>query len=187
MAEQKVELVGRCARCAGTPEGCLCASLEVVPTRTRFLLLQHALEQGKVSNTGRIAALALPSLERRVYGARDALDLSDLNQPGTYLLFPGAVAGVEPSAVERVVVLDASWSQARRMVQRVAALRTLPRLSLTVSTPSPSLRRAPSGGVSTLQAISRCVELLEGAEPAAKLDALHALMVERVRLTRGYV
>jgi DTW domain-containing protein YfiP len=150
-------------------------------------MLQHVLEVAKVSNTGRIAALALPSLERRVYGALAPALLADLPRPGTFLLFPSEDPLPALESVERVVVLDASWKQARKMVQRVPELRALPRLSLPIAAPAPSLRTAPAGGVSTLQAIARCVGLLEGSEPEAALEALHALLMARVMATRGYV
>jgi DTW domain-containing protein YfiP len=164
----------------------VCARLQPITTRTRFVMLQHLLEQGKVSNTGRFATLCLSSLETRLYGRPASFD--DLVAPGTWLLFPSDApppAGLPPPT--RVVVLDASWSQARRMVQRVPQLRALPRLSLQVRTPMPSLREAPPGGVSTLQALARCVEQLEGPEAAAPLDALHQVLVDRVLAARGYL
>jgi DTW domain-containing protein len=175
----------RCERCFGGPSSCLCEGLVPVVTRTRFLLLQHVLEVPKVSNTGRIAALGLRSLERVTY-AREPTP-ADLDVPGTWLLFPGGTTQVPEPPPARVVVLDASWSQARHMVQRVPALRALPRFSLEVTAPEPSLRRAPAGGLSTLQAIARCVERLEGASAAAPLQALHDRLVARALAARGYL
>ena len=177
----------RCPRCAGTPEGCLCAAVRPLQTRTRFVMLQHLREVAKVSNTGRIAALALPNLETRVYGGKEPAELSDLLRPGTWLLFPGGTEAPEGSRVDRLVVLDASWSQARKMVHRIPELRALPRVSLAGSAPAPSLRQAPEGGMSTLQAIARCAGLLEGPDAEAALEALHGLMVARVVASRGYL
>jgi DTW domain-containing protein YfiP len=85
------------------------------------------------------------------------------------------------------VVLDASWSQARRMVQRLPPLRALPRWSLEVTDPAPSLRRAPRGGLSTLQAIAHAVERLEGEAAARPVHALHQDLVARTLAARGYL
>lgn len=179
-------LPGRCPRCFGTPEGCVCAHVVPVESSASFVILQHVLEQGKVSNTGRVAALALTRCELRVYGGDARVD--DLALEGTWLLYPSDEASVTPSPKPgRVVVLDASWSQARRMVQRVEVLRRLPRLSLPAVMAAPSLRRAPPGGMSTLQAIARCVEMLDGADVARPLDVLHDELVARVVRSRGYL
>lgn len=161
-----------------------------IATRTRFLLVQHVLEVPKRSNTGRVAAEALANLERHLHGAPGEGGqrwLEALAGEGTWLLFPGGEEAVPAPPPARLVVLDASWSQARRMVQRLAPLRALPRWSLPVPAPEPSLRRAPPGGLSTLQAIARAVERLEGAEVAAPVHALHRALVERTLAARGYL
>jgi DTW domain-containing protein YfiP len=96
---------------------------------------------------------------------------------------PGA--GAPPAAPPRtLLVLDGSWPQARRMAQRIPALRGLPRLAL----PAPATRvermRTPprADGLATLEAIARALELLEGPEIARPLDALFAEVVRRARL-----
>ena len=61
--------------------------------RTRFLLLQHVVEIGKKSNTGRVAALALTNARLLTYGLPGAsLDTDLLSEPGTWLLDMGLVA-----------------------------------------------------------------------------------------------
>jgi DTW domain-containing protein YfiP len=122
----------RCQRCNLPPHLCLCAELPRVETRTRFLLLQHVAETRKKSNTGRVAALALANATLFTYGApADSFDPALLSEPGTWLLFPdGPPAPPDAPAPRQLVVLDGSWSQARRMTQRLPVLRTLPRLVL---------------------------------------------------------
>jgi DTW domain-containing protein YfiP len=151
--------------------------------------LQHALEASKVSNTGRFVPLVLAGAELRPLGAKEApFDASGLSDAGTALLFPDLGAPSVPvEDVRRLVVVDASWSQARRMLQRVPALRTLPRLSLTVTAPARSLRAAPPGALSTLQAVARALDLLGDAEAGAALERVHGLLLERTLGARGYV
>jgi DTW domain-containing protein YfiP len=155
-----------------------------VETRTRILLLQHVVETWKKSNTGRVAALALANARLLTYGApEEALDTALLSEPGTWLLFPdGPPAPPEAPAPRQLVVLDASWSQARRMSQRIPVLRTLPRLVLPPPAPGTLQLREPThpAGMSTLDAIARAVAALEGPEAAAPLERLAALRVQRI-------
>jgi len=174
----------RCQRCNLPSHLCLCAELPRVETRTRLLLLQHVMELGKKSNTGRVAALALANARRLVYGGPDgSFDPVPLSEPGTWLLFPdGPPAPPDAPAPRQLVVLDGSWSQARRMTQRLPVLRTLPRLVLPPPAPGMLRLREPThpSGMSTLDAIARAVAMLEGPEAAAPLERLAALRVQRI-------
>jgi DTW domain-containing protein YfiP len=156
-------------------------------SRTRVLVLQHALEQGEVSNTGRFVPMVVSGSELRIHGLqRQPVRTDDL--AGATLLFPDEAAQpVDLSAVRTLVVLDASWSQAKRMVQRLPALRGLPRLSLRVETPAKSLRDAPPGGLSTLQAVAQALTLLGDEGAAAALQRVHDRLVARTLAARGYL
>lgn len=156
-------------------------------TRTRVILIQHLLEQTEPSNTGRHAAGALSHLELRVFGAKDQpLRVDDL--AGAWLLWPGEPAppeGTPPPST--LIVLDGSWSQARKMWQRVPALRGLRRWSLPASPDRRSLRAAPPGGLSTLEALAEALGALEGEPVRAHLLAVHEALVQRQLADRGYV
>jgi DTW domain-containing protein YfiP len=84
-------------------------------------------------------------------------------------------------------VLDGSWSLARRMFLHIEELRGLPILSLPPPKIAPQRLRKPprEDGMSTLEAISAAVKLLEGEEVARPLDELFEQMVERVLAVRG--
>jgi DTW domain-containing protein len=141
------------------------------------------MERWKPSNTARLAALALPRARLVDYGGpNDVLDEALLVAPGTALLYPDGPPAV-PSPVSRLVVLDGSWPQARRMTQRIPPLRALPRLVLPPPDADlPRLRDAKlAEGMSTLAAIARALALLEGEDVARPLDTLLALVVERSR------
>lgn len=183
------DLSQRCPACLFRPEDCLCpACLPPMETRTRLLVLRHVSERLRPTNTARWVALALAGARLVDYGARGALlDEGPLAEPGTCVLWPGPAAPLA-APPRQVVVVDASWSQARRMLQRIPALRALPRLSLPGPPPgSLRLREPPiAGGMSTLEAVARALELLGEPEPARKLDRIHALSVERgLRLRMG--
>ncbi|MBN9686991.1 MULTISPECIES: tRNA-uridine aminocarboxypropyltransferase [unclassified Corallococcus] len=174
----------RCSRCNLAKHLCLCTEVPRVETRTRFVFLQHVMEVSKRSNTGGVAALALANAKLLIHGSMaGTFDMEVLSEPGTWLLFPdGPTAPPDAPPPRQVVVLDANWSQARRMTQRLPELRTLPRLVLPPPEPGLLMLREPShpAGMSTLDAVARAVALLEGPEVAAPLARLAALRVQRI-------
>jgi DTW domain-containing protein YfiP len=159
---------------------CLCGEVPTIATRTRIVIVRHHRELHRSSNTGRLAALAL---------ANSALvDLDDAGRAAlppledAWLLFP---EGPEPTAgrppPRQLVVLDATWSQARRMYRKIPGLLGLPTLRLTgAPTPAARLRASPAPGqVSTIEAIAHALRQLEGEVAAAPLEALFATAVAR--------
>jgi DTW domain-containing protein len=173
-------MTGRCHACRLRADRCLCALIPRIETRTPIVILRHRMERFKPSNTARLAALALPGCTIVDYGMGAATE-SAIAAPGTWLLWPDGPPATAPPPVERLLVLDGSWPQARRMVQRIPALRGLPRLSLPPpSRPPERLRRQRlAEGMATIEAIARALELLEGPAPAQALDRLYAEFVSR--------
>ncbi len=193
MTHRPLDLSRRCPRCLFPSAECLCPDVPRVATRTRFLVLRHASELTRPSNSGRWAALALTQARILDYALPGpAADLSALDEPGTAVLFPSPHAPRLAARPCQIVVLDATWAQARRMIQRIPALQALPRLSLPSRTrpgrfPSQPLRKPTvAGGVSTIEAMAGALDLLGEARAARALDALHAAALERAwRLRRG--
>ena len=183
------DLAGRCPACYLPCALCLCAHVPRVDTRTSFLVIRHNKETHKSTNTARLAALALPRCRILTYGAPgEPFDLSVLDAPDTWLLFPGAPPPpAHAPAPERLVVLDGNWTQARRMYHRLPELRRLPGLNLPLPAPEARrLRRAPHPeSMSTVEAMAAALQLLEGEHVARPLLALHELMIERVLTSRG--
>ncbi len=172
------DLTNRCARCLVRRDLCFCAEVRPVDNRTRFVVVRHQLEKFRSTNTGRIALLALENAALVDYGERGSLDrVAAEVGPDAALLFPDGGRPTE-GPVGTVVVVDGSWSQARRMVQKIPALRSLPRLSLPSADALPRLRAAArDDGLSTIEAMVRALALLEGdaaAQPLADLCRLHA-------------
>ena len=176
----------RCPRCLLLRRVCLCGDIPTVVTRTRVVIVRHHLERWRSSNSGRLAHLALPNSELVDHGGRSGpAALPPL--PGAWLVFPeGAPTVVAPvPPPEQLVVLDATWSQARRMFRKLAGLRGLPILRLAdAPMPVARLRESPAPGrVSTIEAIAGALRLLEGEAAAAPLEALFALAVARAAAT----
>jgi DTW domain-containing protein YfiP len=172
-----------CPRCL--VQQCLCAEVPVVATRTRIVIVRHHLEQHRSSNTARLAHLALPNSAIVDHGGFGGIaKLPDLT--GAWLLYPlgepMVATPAEPPA--QLVVLDGSWSQARRMYRKLP-IRGLPILRLPDAPMAVArLRESPGPGqVSTIEAIAAALRLLEGEAQATPLERLFALAVERARAT----
>jgi DTW domain-containing protein YfiP len=176
----------KCPRCLLQRRVCLCAAIPTVMTRTRIVIVRHHLERWRSSNSGRLAHLALPNSEIVDHGGRDGLAvLPPLKD--AWLLFPeGEPRLTAPSPPPgQLVVLDATWSQARRMFRKLSGLRGLPLLRLPdIAVPAARLRESPAPGrVSTIEAIASALRLLEGEAAAAPLEALFAVAVNRAAAT----
>lgn len=184
-----------CFRCYFRREACICSILPTVKTQTEFLILRHIAEESKPSNTGRLAALVMPNA--RIVscggGERAGLSLPDdalLKTPGTWLLWPDGT-GAHPDMQKlkpprRVVVLDATWRQARRMFSRTPALQAIPKLVLPEPDRDRERLREPhrADGMSTLEAIAAAVARLEGVRKAEPLEKLYDEVVRRTNVLR---
>ena len=175
-----------CPRCLFPAALCLCPEIPRLTSAVRVIVLRHASEIPRVTSTARWAALALGA-QIVDYGLPGAPpDLGVLAVPRAALLFPTPRAPQVPLPRPlALVVPDGTWQQARRMVQRVPALRALPRLALATPPRVTRIRRAPAGGMSTLEAIAAALAALGEGEAAARLSALHAAGVDRVRRWTG--
>jgi DTW domain-containing protein YfiP len=177
----------RCDRCFLQRRVCVCAEIPRVVTRTRVVIVRFHLEQWRSSNTGRLAHLALPNSEICDHGGtKGPAQLPSLD--GAWLVYPvyGDVPAPAPSAPPRqLVVLDASWSQARRMYRKLDAIRGLPILRLPDEPmPAARMRESPAPGrVSTIEAIARALRIVEGDHVARPLEQLFDLAVARVQMT----
>ncbi len=170
----------RCERCL--LRECLCAEIPRIETRTRVTIVRHIAERHRSSNTGRLAALALANSDLVDHGGGEE---TALDATGAWLLWPEGprIVSAPSPPPERLIALDATWHQARRMRQRLPALRGLPIIALAVDViPVARLRESPGAGrVSTIEAIARALRLLEGDAPADALERLFTLHVARAR------
>ncbi len=172
----------RCPRCLLPQRVCLCAAIPTIETRTRVLIVRHHLERHRSSNSGRLAHLALTNSEIVDHGvAGQPATLSPLE--GAWLLYPEGepVTACPVPPPRQLIVLDATWSQARRMFRKLDALRGLPTLRLPdVPVSRARLRESPGPGrVSTIEAIAAALRLLEGEAPAHALEQLFQVAVDR--------
>lgn len=144
----------RCEGCRLRPSHCMCALRPELATRAAFCLLMHDAEPLKPSNTGWLIADVVR--ETHAFGwSRTEVDpqltalLADPQwQP--YVVFPGEYAGppervvqtlhgrdgvddcgvLQPGKRPLFILLDATWSEARKMFRKSPYLDGFPVLSL---------------------------------------------------------
>ena len=161
-----------CLNCRRPQSTCYCSHLPRLETVTRVVLLQHPRERDMAIGTARMANLCLPNSELHVgvdweHSAVLRRALGDPSRPAV-LLYPseGQHQPVPmPSAGPfTLIVVDGTWSQARKVVRENPTLAGLPRLAFNPQTPSEyRIRREPSAHcVSTIEAV---MIALGGFEP----------------------
>jgi len=179
----------RCAGCRLALSHCLCALRPAVPVRAGVCLIMADIEPLKPSNTGWLIADVVA--DTWAFGwARTEVDpalLALLADPQwqPYLVFPGefvaaerVVAAVPASAPQDgkrplFVVLDATWSEARKMFRKSPYLDHLPVLSLQSEQLSRyRLRRAQRDNhLCTSEVAALCLELAGEPHAAQTLEA----------------
>ena len=138
---------GRCPDCRLAVSHCLCALRPTVPTRSGVCLIMGDIEALKPSNTGWLVADVVGDTSAFPW-SRTAVDpglLALLADPQwqPYVVFPGEFADAErvvdevaPQTLDKLgkrplfVLLDGTWSEARKMFRKSPYLDALPVLSL---------------------------------------------------------
>ena len=182
----------RCPGCRLVPSHCLCSLRPVVPTHAGVCLLMADIEPLKPSNTGWLIADVVPDTFAfgwaRTEVAPGLLALLADPQWQPLVVFPGEFAQTErvvttvstcapsgPAPAKRplLVLLDATWSEARKMFRKSPYLNHLPVLSLAPEQVSRYvLRRSRRGDhFCTAEVAALCLELTGDSHAAQTLDA----------------
>lgn len=134
------------------------------------MILQHPREARLAICSAWLARIALENAElhRGVRFGEDPRVRAIAASPGTALLFPGEGAAPAESLADdpprTLVVVDATWPQAEKMLRANPFLAALPRISLRPGAASGygGLRREPAPGhLSTIEAVALALGALE--------------------------
>jgi len=186
-----------CPACRRPLRVCYCAHVTKVETRTRVVVLQHPRERDMPIGTARMATLCLPraELHEGVRWDAEALErvLADPWRPPV-LLYPGGgaidVMRHPPRGPVTLVVVDGTWSQAKKIVRENPRLQTLPRYTFTPPAPSEyRIRREPEDAyVSTIEALVHVLGALEGDRDrfAALLQPFRAMIDTQIECERTH-
>jgi DTW domain-containing protein YfiP len=180
-------LSGVCPRCYLKVDLCLCSELTHVRSNIEIVIVRHVREERLTSNTGRLAALMLSNVRIVPYGGGEPFDEGPLQGDDTWLLFPDANPPVPCGRPQRLVLLDATFRQARRMYRKISGLRQLQPCALAAPAQRLPGRRTStrSDGLSTMEAIAIALAQFEDPELAIPLLAAYAEFVRRADISRG--
>jgi len=176
----------RCSACRVIESHCLCAWRPSVEARSGVCLIMTNKEVFKPSNTGWLIADVVRDNHAFIWSRTEVDEhlLALLNDPQwqPYLVFPGEY--VEPSRVTHTValdhsrrplfiLLDATWTEARKIFRKSPYFDRLPILSLLPDRLSRyRLRRSTrSEHLCTAEVAALCLELAGDHDAASALDA----------------
>ncbi|HBI11527.1 MAG TPA: DTW domain-containing protein [Franconibacter pulveris] len=186
--------IRRCQRCLLPLKQCLCATLQPAQARSRFCLVMFDTEPMKPSNTGRLIADVLPDTEAfqwsRTEPPQALLDLVTNPDYQPMVVFPAsyADAGREvltaPPAGGKpplFIMLDGTWTEARKMFRKSPYLDALPVISVDLSRVSAyRLREAHAEGqYCTAEVAVALLDLADDMAAAKRLSDHFALFRER--------
>jgi DTW domain-containing protein YfiP len=160
-----------CLRCRRAAAACYCDHLAPTLSRVRVVFLQHPRERRVAIGTARMAHLALPNSELHVGVDFDdhprVRSLAAAPAGRTVVLFPSPDAvepeGLPDGAPDTLLVIDGTWIQARKMLERNAVLRTVPRIGFVPRVPGRyRIRREPAEHCrSTVEAVVEVLGRIE--------------------------
>lgn len=159
-----------CLRCRRPRSVCWCAAITQVPSQTRVVFIQHPREAKVPISTCRMAHLSLPNSELHVgLSAVGNASLEALcREDGVAVLFPSESA-VDVEALtdppKKLVVVDGTWSNAKKVVEKCPLLSQLPRLKFFPEKPGNyRIRKEPEAHcLATIEATAFVLEKLERA------------------------
>ncbi len=181
-----------CVACRQRRDECVCAFAPRLNMSTRLIVIIHAKEWRRTTNTGHFARLAVKDAEVRLHGSPKFLVNSagvEAASPSTLVLFPGR--GAHPLNAETIASLqrpltllvpDGNWNQAKHMMRRLPMLRHARPVRL--ATPSLDLsalrRNRCAGRTSTFEAIAQALGILEGRAVEDELLKFFRKILERI-------
>ena len=160
-----------CPHCHYPLTTCCCAVLDTIEHQTQIDILQHPTEATAAKNTAHLCQLSLAHC--RIWCGEQPEDFATLQQQlanehkAIALLYPGDSAtpiqefALQPSPI-RLLLIDATWGKAYKMLQLNPWLQQFAQLKLPQSKGQYHIRKAPKAGqLSTLEAIRLALHQLE--------------------------
>jgi DTW domain-containing protein YfiP len=186
-----------CLECFLHKNLCICSIIPSLQTRTKVVLIIHAKELKRTTNTGRLALKALQNSEMRVRGqSQEPVDLSDLLNDcyQSFLFYPSEDATelttdflAKFSKPIQLIVPDGNWRQASKVQSRHQELKNVPRVMISKKNIAIQHLRAESfaEGMSTLEAIAEALKVIEGEEVYQELIKVYKAKLENTLKGRG--
>ena len=179
-----MEKLMACQRCGFTHQ-CICPQIPALESSVNIALLTHENELKRDTNTGKLLQQTLPNCQSYIWQRKSApAELMAMIQEDTVqalLLFPSEqsvdvseITEVYPTENQKLlfIVLDGTWQEAKKMMNKSQWLQTIPQVHLTPSLDSAyTLRRnQDSGHLCTCEVGSLLLSQLGETEQAQELN-----------------
>ena len=162
-----------CLRCHRPKIGCYCDRVVSIESKVQFLFLTHVREWRHPMGSARMACRFLNSSHQIKVDSYpiDGSWLPRIHKPNSYLLYPSPEAldltdlplQAEPN---QFVILDGTWTTAKKMLKEHAHLETLPKVRLNPSSPSLfRVRKQPANYC--LSSLEAAYSILTSLEPGS--------------------
>ena len=189
-----------CLKCTRITPFCICSEIPKIQTDLSILIIRHHRETKRRSNTARIASICIPSIHIIQYpflqGAPSFDSKSDLliypvsnetticNSIDKKRSFEKAEDAQKP---KRLIFLDGTWSQTRKMYRKTPSLHKVSWTSLSASMkPPPKIRKSSfSNGMSTMECVGRAIGLFDELEKETTLYRGLEIWIDAVRRNSG--
>lgn len=183
-----------CQGCERPPLTCICEHLVAVRPRTPVVVVQHPRERDNAIGTAWMVERSLGAT--RIVGVEledDPAFVAAISDPAApaILLSPGEdaidLAEAPPTGPVTLVVVDGTWSQAKKLLRVNPTLARLPRYAFQPARPSNyRIRKEPADHcVSTIEATVAALEHLPGEQPEELrkvLAAFDAMVDHQIRI-----
>lgn len=196
MIERQRKTKNPCQKCFMHKIYCICSEMPHLHLKTKVTLVIHHKELKRPTNTGRLALNALENSQMEVRGQMGApLSLGHLLNESfeSVLFYPSedAIELKELNAVKPVqlIVPDGSWRQAAKVNTRHPELKHLKRVKISaINQASQHIRKEHLiEGMSTLEAIARALEILEGPRVGEQMLQLYQAKLRATLKGRGHL
>lgn len=158
----------------------------------KFTLLTHTKEISKRSNTGQVVLEVLGDDAEQVPWDRmnpPAELLEEIAGGGVALIYPGAMdeRGDDLTGISRVVLIDGTWHEARKIHQRSPYLLNIRRISLNTGAKSVyNLRKNQKEcGLCTAECVIEVLRLAGEGEAAERLKQRFLAFIRPPGVMRG--
>ncbi|MEZ9604312.1 tRNA-uridine aminocarboxypropyltransferase [Vibrio sp. 10N.261.55.A10] len=172
-----------CHGCSFTHQ-CICHLIPSVASQIDLVLLTHENELSRDTNTGKLLQQSLDQCQSIVWQRKtppaELIALLDDETRQPFLLFPSdqsvecqqAVMTQAQSRKPLFIILDGTWQEAKKMLNKSAWLNTIPQIHLDITTESSyTLRRnQDSGHLCTCEVGVELLKTLGEAEPAKLIN-----------------
>jgi len=173
-----------CPQCGFTHQ-CICDQIPTIESSVNIALLTHENELRRDTNTGKLLQQTLPNCHSYVWQRKaapaDLLDMINDDTIQALLLFPSEqsvdvseVAMTNPQGNKKplFIILDGTWQEAKKMMNKSPWLQEIPQVHLTPSLESAyTLRRnQDSGHLCTSEVGGLLLNQLGETEQSQQLD-----------------